>query len=59
MELGIAPGAAVNELERRILVGQQTTQSPGLQLDREAAEALRRALTETTRALSILATALA
>ncbi|MGR6322825.1 AfsR/SARP family transcriptional regulator [Micromonospora soli] len=58
-DLGIAPGAAVNELERRTLVGQEMTPQAGVQLDREAAEALRRALTETTRALSILTTALA
>ncbi|MFC0029772.1 BTAD domain-containing putative transcriptional regulator [Micromonospora chaiyaphumensis] len=58
-ELGIAPGAAVHDLERWILVGQESTSSTVLQLDRDAADALRRALTETTRALSILAIALA
>lgn len=58
-ELGIAPGVTVHEVERRILVGQGGDSSTGFHLDREAAEALRRALTETTRALSILTVALA
>ncbi|WP_139337898.1 AfsR/SARP family transcriptional regulator [Micromonospora avicenniae] len=59
LELGIAPGAAVNELERSILVSQEALPPASIHLDREAAEALRRALSETTRALAILATVLA
>ncbi|MER5700473.1 AfsR/SARP family transcriptional regulator [Micromonospora sp. NPDC002296] len=60
-ELGIRPGPAVTRLERQILDGEGsiTDRPRPLQIDRQAAEALRQALTETTRALAILAKALA
>ncbi|MFD2766307.1 AfsR/SARP family transcriptional regulator [Micromonospora eburnea] len=59
-ELGIPPGPAVHELERRIIADQRTAspRPPSIQMNRQTAEALHRALTETTKVLQLLGRAL-
>ncbi|MBQ1018858.1 AfsR/SARP family transcriptional regulator [Micromonospora sp. D93] len=55
-ELGISPGAAVQEMHLR-LVGASTEPDTPRQ-SKQAVEALRRALTETTQSLMVLSSAL-
>ncbi len=60
-ELGIRPTPAVTQLERHILgEGEENLADDPrpVRMDRQATEALRQALTETTKALAILAAAL-
>jgi len=57
-ELGIDVGPGVHDLQRRLLGATAETDEPA-HLSRQAAEAIHRALTETTQALKVLSSAIA
>ncbi|MEV4662571.1 AfsR/SARP family transcriptional regulator [Micromonospora echinofusca] len=58
-ELGINAGAGVHDLHRRLLGAGVVEVDESAQLKRQAAEAIHRALTETTQALKVLSNAIA
>ncbi|MER6755348.1 AfsR/SARP family transcriptional regulator [Micromonospora echinofusca] len=58
-ELGINAGTGVHGLHRRLLGADVAEADDSAQLKRQAAEAIHRALTETTQALKVLSNAIA